>query len=44
MFNLKLDNIFKVNKKNKNRIGVTFFNYKGANNVLQNEVLEIQGY
>lgn len=44
IFNMKLDEIIKINKKGKNRIGITFSNYKVANNLLQNNLLENKGY
>lgn len=44
VFNLKLEDIIKINRKGKNRIGIIFSNYKGANNFLKNNVLEQKGY
>lgn len=44
IFNLKSEEIIKINRKGKNRIGVIFSNYKGANKFLQNDVLVNKGY
>lgn len=44
VFNLKLDDVCKINKKGKNRISVEFKNFNNANNFLNNEILINKGY
>lgn len=44
IFNLKLKEINKINKKGKNRIGVIFNDYKSANEFILKKKMEEKGY
>lgn len=44
IFNLKLNDIIKINRKGKNRLGVYFTNYKAANNLVNDKRLEEKKY
>lgn len=44
IFNLKLEDIVRINKKGKNRIGVIFKNFQAANKFILNKELKEKGY